>query len=65
MTILFIGAREIHYVDQLIATDKSWTRSMDATDRAQNSRVDIFAREDKKRVSSMLNRHLQWWRGGI
>lgn len=44
-------------------TDESWTRSMDATDAAQNSRVDIFAREDKEGVASMLNRHLQWWKG--
>ncbi|CZT14014.1 uncharacterized protein RAG0_17818 [Rhynchosporium agropyri] len=44
-------------------TDKSWTRSMDATDGAQNSRVDIFARENKIQVASMLNRHLQWWKG--
>ncbi|KAH6714553.1 hypothetical protein BKA61DRAFT_723336 [Leptodontidium sp. MPI-SDFR-AT-0119] len=44
-------------------TNESWTKSMDATDRAQNSRVDIFARENKKRVASMPNRHLQWWRG--
>lgn len=43
--------------------DESWTRSMDATDAAQNSRVDRFARENKRRVASMLNRHLQWWKG--
>ena len=44
------------------STDKSWKRSTDATDGAQNSRVDIFETEVKEQVASILNRHLQWWK---
>jgi hypothetical protein len=44
-------------------TDRSWTRSIDARNSTENSRVDTFAREDKERVATMLHRHLRWWEG--
>lgn len=39
-------------------TDRTWTKSMDATFGNENYKVDIFARENKQRVASMLNRYL-------
>jgi hypothetical protein len=36
---------------------------MDASNDPQNSRIDIFARENQERVASMLNRHLCRWEG--
>jgi hypothetical protein len=44
-------------------TDRSWTKSMDARNATENSRVDIFAREDNEQVASMLHTHLRWWKG--
>jgi hypothetical protein len=34
---------------------------MDARLATENSKVDIFAREDNKQVASMLNTHFRWW----
>ncbi|KAF8857697.1 hypothetical protein BDZ45DRAFT_674587 [Acephala macrosclerotiorum] len=36
---------------------------MDARNATQNSRVDIFARENKEQVAGMLHRHLRWLEG--
>jgi len=36
---------------------------MDARFGKENYKVDIFERENKQQVASMLNRHLQWWEG--
>jgi hypothetical protein len=44
-------------------THRIWTKSMDAKDGNQNSRVDIFARESKEEVAGMLYRHLRWFPG--
>ena len=44
-------------------TNRTWTKSMDARDGNQNSRVDIFARESKEEVAGMLYRHLRWFPG--
>ncbi|KAG9242212.1 hypothetical protein BJ878DRAFT_184442 [Calycina marina] len=44
-------------------TNRIWTKSMDARDGNQNSRVDIFARESKEQVAGMLYRHLRWLPG--
>ncbi|CZR58862.1 uncharacterized protein PAC_08754 [Phialocephala subalpina] len=44
-------------------TNGAWTKSMDARNATQNSRVDIFARESKEQMAGMLNRHLRWWEG--
>jgi hypothetical protein len=45
------------------ATDRSWTKSMDARRATGRSRVDIFARENNGQVARMLHRHLRWWEG--
>jgi hypothetical protein len=42
-------------------TDKTWTKYIDARSGNNNYKVDIFARENKQQVASMLNSHLQWW----
>lgn len=44
-------------------TDRFWAKSMDARHATENSRVDIFAREDNEQVASMLHTHLHWWEG--
>ncbi|KAF5700186.1 hypothetical protein FMUND_14429 [Fusarium mundagurra] len=44
-------------------TDESWAKSMDARYEVADSRVDIFARANKKRTAEMLYRHLRWWKG--
>jgi len=43
-------------------TDRTWTRSMDATDGRPNSTQDIFSRNDQQ-VAAMINRHLRWMHG--
>ena len=45
------------------ATDRLWTKSMDATDGKRSSEQDIFARGNQAEVANMLTRHLRWWEG--
>ena len=44
-------------------TDRSWTKSVDARYASKGHKVDVFARDDNRRVASMLNAHLRWWQG--
>ncbi|KAL2037216.1 hypothetical protein N7G274_010079 [Stereocaulon virgatum] len=44
-------------------TDTSCTRALDASYAPEKSRVDIFARQDKEQMASMLYRHLRWKEG--
>ncbi|XMA13668.1 hypothetical protein WAI453_006459 [Rhynchosporium graminicola] len=44
-------------------TNWTWTKSMDARGGNRNSKVDIFARENRAEVAGMLYRHLRWWQG--
>ena len=44
-------------------TNKTWAKSKDARDAAEDYSVDLFARDDKNRVADMISRHL-WWNEG-
>lgn len=44
-------------------TDKTWAKSEDARDAAQDYNVDLFSRDDNRQVADMISRHL-WWDEG-